>query len=74
MELENERLKQLLEENNITVNPKDILGLKVSIVNKEGTEKIISIKDYLHIMVSICLTLKNIIHHLLMMEKLNKQW
>ena len=48
--IENEKLKQLLEENNITVNSKDSLGLRVGIVNKEGTEKIISIKDYLHIM------------------------
>ena len=44
---ENEELKKLLKENNINPVPKDCLGLRVGIINKQGTENLISIKKYL---------------------------
>ena len=45
--IENERLKELLNQYNITPVPKDCLGLRVGIVNKEGTDNILKIKEYL---------------------------
>ena len=45
--MENEELKKLLKENNINPVPKDCLGLRVGIINKKGTENLISIKKYL---------------------------
>ena len=45
--IENEELKNLLKENNISPVPKDSLGLRIGIVNYEGTDKIIKIKEYL---------------------------
>jgi hypothetical protein len=44
---ENEELKELLDAKNITPVPKDCLGLRVGIVNKKGTERILRIKDLL---------------------------
>ncbi len=44
---ENEELQKLLKENNINPVAKDCLGLRVGIVNKKGTENLISIKKYL---------------------------
>ena len=44
---ENEELKKLLKDNNINPVPKDCLGLRVGIINKKGTEDLISIKKYL---------------------------
>ena len=44
---ENEELKNLLKENKINPVPKDCLGLRVGIINKKGTEDLISIKKYL---------------------------
>ena len=44
---ENEELKKLLKENNINPIPKDCLGLRVGIINKQGTENLVSIKKYL---------------------------
>jgi hypothetical protein len=44
---ENEELKQLLSERNITPVNKDNLGLRVGIVNKEGTDFLLRIKEYL---------------------------
>ena len=44
---ENEELKNLLKENGINPVPKDCLGLRVGIINKKGTEDLISIKKYL---------------------------
>ena len=44
---ENEELKKLLTENGINPIPKDCLGLRVGIINKQGTENLISIKKYL---------------------------
>ena len=44
---ENEELKQLLKTNNINPIAKDNLGLRVGIINKKGTEDLISIKKYL---------------------------
>lgn len=45
--VENEELKKLLDENNIQTLPKDFLGGRVGIVNKEGTEALLKIKDFL---------------------------
>ena len=39
-----------MEDNNIKPIPKDSLGLRLGIVNKEGTEMILSIKEYLPLM------------------------
>lgn len=44
---ENEKLKQLLIENNIEPVSKDFLGARIGIVNKEGTEYLFKIKKYL---------------------------
>ena len=44
---ENEELKKLLKDNNINPVAKDSLGLRVGIINKRGTENLISIKKYL---------------------------
>lgn len=48
--LENEELSNLLKENNIEVISKDYLGARVGIVNKEGTDYILKVKDYLPLM------------------------
>lgn len=48
--LENEELKKLLEKNNIEVISKDYLGARVGIVNKEGTNYILKVKDFLPLM------------------------
>lgn len=45
--VENKELNKLLKENNIIPIPKDFLGFRVGIVNKEGTEKLLEIKKYL---------------------------
>ena len=45
--IENEELSRLLKENKITVVPKDCLGLRVGIVNKNGTDNILKIKEFL---------------------------
>ncbi len=44
---ENKELSQLLEKKNISYTPKDSLGFRVGIVNKEGTEKLLEIKKYM---------------------------
>ena len=44
---ENEELKNLLKDNKINPVPKDCLGLRVGIINKKGSEDLISIKKYL---------------------------
>ncbi len=44
---ENEKLKKLLEDNKIEVISKDYLGARVGIVNKEGTDYILKVKEYL---------------------------
>ena len=43
----NKELEDLLKEYNITPVPKDCLGFRVGIINKEGTDFILKIKDYL---------------------------
>ena len=48
--IKNEKLKQLLEKNGIKPIPKDSLGFRVGIFNKNGTEMILGIKDYLPLM------------------------
>ncbi len=48
--LENEELKKLLEKNKIEVISKDYLGARVGIVNKEGTDYILKVKEYLPLM------------------------
>lgn len=44
---DNPRLCQLLKENNIEVNAKDSLGVRVGIVNPEGTALILKFKEHL---------------------------
>ena len=48
--LENEELNKLLKENNIEVISKDYLGARIGIVNKEGTDYILKVKDFLPLM------------------------
>ena len=50
--IENLELKKLLEENKIIPVPKDCLGLRIGIINKKGTEKLIKIKKYLPLLAS----------------------
>ncbi|MCM1340063.1 MAG: hypothetical protein NC191_10365 [Muribaculaceae bacterium] len=45
--VENEELSNLLKEHGITPIPKDFLGGRVGIVNKEGTRALMAIKKYL---------------------------
>lgn len=45
--VENKKLNDLLKENNITPIPKDFLGFRVGIVNKEGTQQLLEIKKFL---------------------------
>ena len=45
--IENEELKKLLDENNISPIPKDFLGGRVGIINKKGTHDLLAIKEYL---------------------------
>ena len=45
--VENEELKKLLDDNNISPIPKDFLGGRVGIVNKKGTHDLLAIKEYL---------------------------
>ena len=44
---ENEELSALLKKNGIEPVSKDMLGIRVGIVNKEGTKKLLEIKKYL---------------------------
>ena len=48
--IENEELKQLLADNDITPVAKDFLGGRVGIVNKQGTDAILKVKEFLPIM------------------------
>ena len=48
--VENEELKKLLEENNVDPISKDSLGIRVGIVNKEGTAKLLEIKKYMPVL------------------------
>lgn len=50
--IENDELKKLLEENNIQIISKDFLGGRVGIVNKDGTEALLKIKDFLPLLAS----------------------
>lgn len=45
--VENEELNRKLQNKKITPTPKDFLGFRVGIVNKEGTKKLLEIKKYL---------------------------
>lgn len=45
--VENKKLNALLQEHGIVATPKDSLGFRVGIVNKEGTKKLLEIKKYL---------------------------
>ena len=47
---EDSELMRLLEKNHISFNAKDTFGVRVGIVNKAGTEYLLSIKDYLPLM------------------------
>ncbi len=48
--VENEELKSLLEQHNITPVGKDFLGGRVGIINKKGTEALLKVKEYLPLM------------------------
>ncbi len=48
--IENEELNKLLKKHKIEVISKDYLGARVGIINKEGTEYILKVKDYLPLM------------------------
>lgn len=48
--IEDEELKKLLEENNVTAISKDSIGVRVGIVNKKGTEDLLKVKNYLPLM------------------------
>lgn len=48
--VENKELNNLLKEHEIVAIPKDSLGFRVGIVNKEGTQKLLEIKKYLPIL------------------------
>ncbi len=48
--LENDELAALLKENKIEVISKDYLGARVGIVNQEGTDYILKVKDFLPLM------------------------
>lgn len=48
--IEDEELKKLLEESNITAISKDSIGIRVGIVNKKGTEDLLKVKNYLPLM------------------------
>lgn len=48
--IENEELKSMLDENNITPVAKDFLGGRVGIVNKKGTDAILRVKEFLPVM------------------------
>lgn len=45
--VENEELNKRLQKHNIVAIPKDFLGFRVGIVNKDGTEKLLEIKKHL---------------------------
>ena len=46
---QNQELSALLKEKGISPLPKDSIGVRVGIINKEGTEKLLGIKEYLPI-------------------------
>ena len=48
--IENEELKELLKQHNITAMSKDSIGIRVGIVNKKGTEDLLKVKNYLPLM------------------------
>lgn len=48
--VENDELKKLLDENNIEPVSKDSIGIRVGIVNKEGTDKLLEIKKYMPVL------------------------
>ena len=47
---ENEKLTNLLKQNDINPVPKDFLGTRVGIVNKEGTDFLLKFKEYMPIL------------------------
>ena len=44
---DNPELMKLINEHQIEVNPKDMLGVRVGIINKEGTELILKFKEHM---------------------------
>lgn len=44
---DNKELMELINQHNIEVNPKDMLGVRVGIINKEGTELILKFKEHM---------------------------
>ena len=47
---ENEKLAELLKKHNINPVPKDFIGARVGIVNKEGTDFLLKFKEYMPIL------------------------
>ena len=47
--IDNKELVQLLKDNNISQVSKDYLGFRVGIINKEGTDALLSIKNYIYL-------------------------
>ena len=47
---ENEKLAKLLKEHNINPVPKDFIGARVGIINKEGTDFLLKFKEYMPIL------------------------
>ena len=48
--VENDELKKLLDEKDIEPISKDSIGIRVGIVNKEGTEKLLEIRKYMPVL------------------------
>ncbi len=44
---DNEELLNLLQDNGVEINPKDMLGARVGIINKKGTDLILSFKKHM---------------------------
>lgn len=44
---DNKELMKLIEKHGIEVNPKDMLGVRVGIINKEGTDLILKFKEHM---------------------------
>ena len=47
---ENEKLSELLKKNNINPVPKDFIGARVGIVNKQGTDFLLKFKEYMPVL------------------------
>ncbi|MFV0626824.1 MAG: hypothetical protein ACK5N8_05705 [Alphaproteobacteria bacterium] len=50
---ENEKLKRLIEEHHIEATSKDMLGVRVGIINKKGTDLILTFKNHMSELVNL---------------------